>query len=138
MFKFWSTIFSPDPNFVLIEPKSGTERLNVKVPILNFNFKIRCKNIWKKKPTFPFILGSWISKEVPFENVVAMATRKYLSFRFRFQNITYMFLGLRVRGGVVPFLDGLLWRPRLVSPHLAPCEAQVMTTQGLVTQPLLV
>ena len=45
-------------------------------------------------------------------------------------------LGLRARGGVVPFLDGLLWRPRLVSPHLAPCEAQVMTTQGLVTQPL--
>ena len=45
-------------------------------------------------------------------------------------------LGLRVHGGVVPFLDGLLWRPRLVSPHLAPCEAQVMTTQGLVTQPL--
>ena len=47
-----------------------------------------------------------------------------------------MSLGLRVCGGVVPFLDGLLWRPRLVSPHLAPCEVQVMTTQELVTQPL--
>ena len=46
------------------------------------------------------------------------------------------FKGLRVRGGIVPFLDGFLWHPRLVSPHLAPCEAQVMTIQELVTQPL--
>ena len=31
----------------------------------------------------------------------------------------------RVIGGVVPFLDGLVWRPRLASPSPAPCEAQV-------------
>ena len=31
--------------------------------------------------------------------------------------------GSRVTGGVVPFLAGLPWRPRLVSPHQAPCEA---------------
>ena len=28
-----------------------------------------------------------------------------------------------ITGGVAPFLDGLLWRPRLVSPHPASCEA---------------
>ena len=38
-----------------------------------------------------------------------------------------------ISGGVVPFLEGLLWHPRLVSPHLAPCEVQHMITQELVT-----
>ena len=42
----------------------------------------------KRKTTF-----SYIFVEAPSENVVAKATREFLSFYFLFQNITYTFLG---------------------------------------------
>ena len=34
----------------------------------------------------------------------------------------------RVPRGVVPFLDGLLWRPRLASLYPAPCEASYIAS----------
>ena len=91
-------------------------------------------DLFYRQNLFPkLVIASYLGLRVHASYLGLSVRASYLGLRVRAS-----YLGLRFRGGVVPFLDGLLWRPRLVSPHLAPCEAQVMTTQGLVTQPLYV